>query len=640
MLRPTLRVFPANPELERSAELPWGFCVTPLARLSSESAGVPCCSSPLPRCHSCGAYMSSLSPIDYEEWMCVICGEQCPVPSSLSTVPTSLEAHVMRAAGLRHPCVEICPADSGAETANSPAFVFLVDGRGSAAFLQCVCSSIEYVLSAAGSETLFGLALLVQRSVIFFDSRGPSWRSHPLAEFSPELDTPSSGLAISASQWLVPCSKGRLRHNVVRFLTSAACASSEFSSINSTTVADAIHLLTDMFETSQISSSRLSVLLDIQSSTDLALMGSCTVTIDGDDDGIAYWRHQEGQDFEFQPTTAVEQGCRAADLGLVIDLHLISSAKDPSPLAFSIIGTVQESGGTIIIHRRADSEMLDKVCNRLAQPVGLHGLLRLRTTPGYFVQCPYGANVRQDDDVEQVFHLIVGHGRGSTVFLELNFSGSAGFLGNSEGPYAQLAFRCVWAELGSRVRQVLRVHTVTLPVTTSVRTIWMSADIPSILMAVVHKIATIRREYGSASAQKWIIAWLVRMVSKDRDTMRILRNSVRHCQADHRHRHLICQLEAFENPDFGQLARLALSLLFRGILALLTSEMDYLSEAWVATSDLGALDPDNLVTWIQSKTVLNKCVENPRYIAGTSVRKSSLILLNEVVNALMGMLIS
>jgi hypothetical protein len=284
--------------------------------------------------------------------------------------------------------------------------------------------------------------------------------------------------------------------------------------------------------------------------------------------------------------------------------------------------------------------MLDKVCKRLAQPVGLHGLLRLRTTPGYFVQCPYGANVRQDDDVEQVFHLIVGHGRGSTVFLELNFSGSAGFLGHSEGPYAQLAFRCVWAELGSRARQVLRVHTVTLPVTTSVRAIWMSADIPSILMAVVHKIATIRREYGSPSAQKWIIAWLVRMVSKDRDTMKILRNSVRHCQADHRHMHLICQLEAFENPDFGQLARLALSLLFRGILALLTSEMDYFSEAWVATSDLGALDPDNLVAWIQSKTILNKCSENPRYIAGTSVRKSSLILLNEVVNALMGMLIS
>jgi hypothetical protein len=639
MLRPTCRTFPANDDTIADTALPWGFCVTPLAdlpqtRKENRSRMVHM----LPRCGRCGAYWSSLSPVDDDQWVCMLCGELCDFVDPRSSGSASDEVSMMLASDLGHPFVELRPADEGTQPVNMPAFVFLIVGCRSGSFLRSVRACLEHTLAIGGDSALFGLALVFRNSLWHLDSRGPSWRTEDMYFDWSNMDHSTRTLPVSADQWLRPCGSKQLKRalgeldNIASFPPPYASSSLD----QSRTVAG-IHMLLDMLESSGIVGTRLTVFLnqDSRSSSD----DQCTMAVEILlDDSPEVKVHLAQQHRVQEQASGLFSGQKSVDLGVLIDVHVLPCDQIQSDKELAISTAVRETGGIIIFHPSADSCMVAKVCERIGQPIVVSGLLRLRTTRGYHVQDAYGTCVWQDEHAQDVFHIIAGHGSHSTVYLELSFSAVAGFQACTETPCAQLAFRGCWVELGSPMRRIVRVQTAAFPASSSVRAVWKSIDFAAVLAALVYQAVDMVNDNGAEVGQRWFVAWVVRFIMSDTFLTANLRVALERGTQDHRRQIFAHQLQCATSSVFGHLHGYIIAILFQMDDAAV--HLRRLQETpargrtpLVTMSELEKLDPDGVLSSVRSQYMSRR---GPGVDADRDAARPSFLLICDALEAELG----
>lgn len=514
MLRPTGRRFPQDPETKTGSGLPWGACVTPLAPAPAgrrighgdlteaavegyraAAAGV---AGDLPRCDACGGYVSLKCGMNARYWRCSLCAAKCELHSRYAPVVLAGEGEALELVPeLAREVYEVEVDDVGDGGDVPPvAYIFVVDVGGDGEYFDAMRVAVKSALDAVEGESLVGV-LMYDEYVTLLDVR-----EEPLFRRVSAVD-PGAPLVdgLSADQWLRPTTSPGVMTRIIDALASINPLSEGALSAPRNirrAMGAAVRGALDMVEAAGLLAARVIVL-----GAGMPSYGPGAIAVSA----------STPEDAMPAPSLTFysEQGARAAVLGAMVDVYMVS--RSPADIA-TIAPLAQMSGGRALLYESAANGLVQDVWQHLNEISVVRGLLRLRTSPEFAVSELYGCGLYRDHEVPDVYRLST-HGAQSTLAADFEFTSPDGFTHmGGRLPTIQLAFRCVYIEPGKMPRRLLRVETQSYQVTASRSSVRREADANATMTLLFHKALVAADEQGISEARMLLFDWLAELLVK------------------------------------------------------------------------------------------------------------------------------
>lgn len=518
-------------DAKSAAALPWAAAVQPLARARARPGGgaLPDVTD-LPRCDGCRAYLAAPSLVIGRGCRCFLCGGfnrvgeggvgttffEAAVPYCTEDDGDGEEADGGQGADSGGGDVseqgEDVLSDSGL---TPPVYIFMLEETSDEVLRRAIEDALLAALCALGSLALVGVMSFSRAGYSVLDTRGMAYRRRQYSD--------AEAQPIVAGQWLRRMGSATACRNVARAACESGCGE-EMASGRTPTAVDqhsfetlAIEQALNVVQSSGASAARVlvvcadgvsvsaedSVVLEVERSASVRESGKVGARARG-------WRRASA----VVESPASKLGRHAARVGAVVDAFLLVNI--PAGQSLSNARHVHEvsrcSGGRFFVRSSGFDALSTDLLALLKEPVGVHGLLRVRTTPEYAVRDVYGPTVYRDGSVDGLFCLAVGRGVSSTVLFDLEFTSIEGFVGASRRPGMQVAFQCVWMDLGRPLRQIVRIQSLQAAVSASNAVICRSLDVPCVTVVLLYKALSVVEEHGRDEARRVLTSWLVKLL--------------------------------------------------------------------------------------------------------------------------------
>lgn len=524
MLRPFLSQFPADSTTRREIGLPWGACISPLAPCPKQNSDLhllddqakgavlearATSASELPRCGSCGAYLSRLCRIDHAGWRCFLCGDSNTLPSRYFSALTYRAEDIFEHVPELHSSLYEVPISSNT-ISHSHAYIFLVRQCQYHGFWSSVTTALQEILSALSNDALVGFVSFTDEKVSFLDHRGYTWRRYDLNSFNNEHDNehdnePSHFSPVGT--WLQATNAISSRMRLLDALWRISREDPD-SSQSTDALLSAINAILGALKSCCVHVSRVSCFSHID--TPSALHAHTVLTIQ--DDVISETEVLNPETRQEKSTNrALQVGTRALSANSVVDFYILNDAHDIASLPISAcVETVSiMSGGSIIMDDRNDHQLPQLLRDRLEQAVAVAAHLRVRTSADFRLREVFGPSIHRDPELHEIFCITAGYGPSSTFVADFEFANLDGFINSAQAPAMQLAFQAIVLRPRCPPCNILRIHSSVVAVSASPSIIWKSADVKAIGSYLFHKAAAIVAESGPASARDFLFNQLV-----------------------------------------------------------------------------------------------------------------------------------
>jgi hypothetical protein len=537
MLRPTVGTWPIDSDTKASTALPWAVCVQPLARLSRKADEERPDIEAMPRCIGCRAYLSAPCVVIGGNCRCFLCGVHNDVDvvgdAGALFQSMSFEAAVRygdddsdgegadgddaSGAGMKLQVAASVDAKRNTLLLRSgltlPVYIVLVQASKDEAVLKTIEDALAAALCELVGSALVGVMTFSIGGAGFVDARGLACRRLRFDD--------AGAQPILANQWLATMRSAEICRAVAR----AACEICLEESLEGNLRANnagysfetlAIEQAVNIVSSSGASASRILVVCvddapAVESDSVILELGAPVVSNERDPDLAAdkSYRLKSGDD-----GTSVELGRRAAEVGAVVDVIYVTKTLAGRSLSNALhVQEVSRSSGGKFLAPDSASDVLPTLVSRLKDSVGVHGLLRIRTTPEYAVRDVYGPTVHRDGSADGLFCLTAGRGESSTLMIDLGFSGIEGFAGASRRPGMQVAFQCVLIELGQPLCRIVRLESMQTGSSASTAAIRKTSDVAAITVVLLYKALDILECHGRAEARRILLTWHLRLVT-------------------------------------------------------------------------------------------------------------------------------
>ncbi|KAL6885911.1 hypothetical protein ACP4OV_010172 [Aristida adscensionis] len=501
-VRASLACFPSEPALHESCGMPWGVSVTPFAA-ADERGAQPAIGDEghlVPRCESCFAYFSALSPLNRWSWTCTLCCAD-------NDLPAAAAARYARDSGddppeMRSAFVDLLlPGEEGdAAAVTAPVYVAAIDLSSSEEFLELVKSALLAALEALSPGSLFGL-LTFSNKIGLYDVQGPI----PIVKnvFFP-LDS-SDALHVDLEDVMPLCSFlapiDSFKDRIAEALETIKPMSSWEVTANTSEGHDHVLHQTRGFGVA------LDILVKYLSSEYGNAFGLARIFAflsgppnygAGQLDTTSYEDHNARVLLEEQTNFYKNLAASAVQAGVSVDLFAITN--EYTDLTSLKVLTI-ESGGSLFLYSSTDESTLPQdIYKMLRRPYAFGCVMRLRTSSQFKIANSYG-HFFPDPQYMHVQHINCCDSF-ATYSYDFEFEKDSRFSRKSSPPILQIAFKYTVLvrhgdtsdapNSGSRskysLQRRLRVRTVQYNTTANIWDLYDFVDPDVVLTILVHQV--------------------------------------------------------------------------------------------------------------------------------------------------------
>lgn len=488
IFRCTLSSVPQSSQLLLKARLPLGVLIHPFKDLSN----LPVIqASVIVRCRACRTYINPfVTFIDQRRWRCNLCQRANELPDDFNYDPVSKTyGHPDRRPELKAATIEyIAPSEYMLRPPQPAVYLFLLDVSRQAVetgYLQSFCKVLAAELDRLPGDGRTTVGFIAYNSRVHFYSLLSERRSAPHMMTISDID-----------EVFLPCPEGLLvnlsenRSMVEQLLTQLPTLFSDTD--GGSALGAALQLAVDLM---YATGGRVTVMQATLPNVGAGMLASRETPSSGSASGVSERAENLGPATDFYKRLAL----KAAGQQIAIDLFFVSShyvdMATISGISKHCGGCIHSYPGFHVQRNPAEVERFERDLTRyLTRKIGFEAVMRVRCTKGLSIHTFHGNFFVRSTDLLALPNVNPDAGFGMQVSIEESLT-----------EITTVAFQAALLYTSSKGERRIRVHTLCLPVTTSVNDIITGADQQAVV-GLLAKMAVDRSQgAGVAEAREALV---------------------------------------------------------------------------------------------------------------------------------------